>query len=64
LEYDVLIDAHIFQESRWKEIGEAGYRFYKNVMDEGGRWFQRVDPHAWGRFFCKEDGQRVRGRKL
>jgi predicted nucleotidyltransferase len=35
LEYDVLIDAHIIQESRWKEIGEAGYRFYKNVMDEG-----------------------------
>ncbi len=35
LEYDVLIDSHIVQESRWKEIGEAGYRFYKNVMDEG-----------------------------
>ncbi len=35
LEYDVLIDSHIVQESRWQEIGEAGYRFYKNVMDEG-----------------------------
>lgn len=35
LEYDVLIDSHIVQESRWKEIGEAGYRFYKNVMAEG-----------------------------
>ncbi len=35
LEYDVLIDSHIIQESRWKEIGEAGYRFYKNVMNEG-----------------------------
>ena len=35
LEYNVLIDSHIVQESRWKEIGEAGYRFYKNVMDEG-----------------------------
>ena len=35
LEYDVLIDSHIVQESRWKEIGEVGYRFYKNVMAEG-----------------------------
>jgi predicted nucleotidyltransferase len=35
LEYDVLIDSHIVQESRWQEIGEAGYRFYKNVMAEG-----------------------------
>ncbi|MEA3351819.1 MAG: nucleotidyltransferase domain-containing protein [Chloroflexota bacterium] len=35
LEYDVLIDSHIVQESRWQEIGEAGYRFYKNVMDDG-----------------------------
>ncbi|MBS1249038.1 MAG: hypothetical protein MAG431_00611 [Chloroflexi bacterium] len=35
LEYDVLIDSHIVQESRWKELDEAGYRFYRNVMDEG-----------------------------
>ncbi len=35
LEYDVLIDSHIVQENRWEELGEAGYRFYKNVMDEG-----------------------------
>lgn len=34
LEYDVLIDSHIVQESRWKEIGEVGYRFYKNLMAE------------------------------
>ena len=35
LEYDVLIDSHIIQENRWKELGEAGYRFYKNVVDDG-----------------------------
>lgn len=35
LEYDVLIDSHVMQENRWKELGTAGYRFYQNVVSEG-----------------------------